>query len=104
MEFEWDEAKRQKTIFERNVDILYAAAIFEGVFITRLDDRFDYGEDRWISVGLVEGECFIVVHTERAGVTRLITAWKGGEHDRAEYQAGIDRRASENEGGGRASS
>lgn len=98
MEFELDDAKRLKTIAERNVDILYAAGIFEGVVLTRRDDRSDYGEHRWISVGLVEGECFVVVHTERPGATRLITAWKGGRHDRANYQAGIARRDPADEG------
>ena len=39
--FEWDEEKRQATINERGVDILYAALIFEGETLTRVDDRKD---------------------------------------------------------------
>lgn len=89
MEFEWDEKKREKTISERDVDILYAAAIFEGEVLTRIDDRADYGEERLISLGMVEGECFVVVHTQRNNITRLITAWKGGRHERSYYEAGI---------------
>jgi uncharacterized DUF497 family protein len=58
-----------------------------------VDDRQDYGEERRVSLGLVEGEPFTVVHTEREGVTRLITAWKGGRDDFRRYQAGIARRA-----------
>jgi uncharacterized DUF497 family protein len=92
MEFEWDETKRSKVIAERSVDIVYAAGIFEGVVLTRTDDRADYGEERLISLGLVDGECFVVVHTSRDDVVRLITAWKGGRNDRAIYQAGIARR------------
>lgn len=89
MEFEWDEVKRQKVIAERQVDILYAALIFDGPVLTRIDDREDYGEHRLISLGMVDDECFIVVYTEREGVTRLITAWKGGRRDRAEYEKSI---------------
>lgn len=100
VEFEWDENKRRKTIVERDVDILHAAGIFEGNVLTRVDDRADYGEERLISMGMVEDECFIVVHTERNGVTRLITAWKGGRDERSYYEASIARRAEENEGGG----
>lgn len=91
MEFEWDENKRRRVIDEHGVDLLYAALIFESDVLTRRDDRRDYGEVRLISIGLVDDECLVVVHTERRGTTRLITAWKGGSDERAYYEAGIAR-------------
>ena len=87
MEFEWDEAKRRQTLEERGVDFLHAALIFEGPVLTRTDNRRDYGEVRLISLGLVDGEAFVVVHTPREGRTRIITAWKGGEKDHDHYTA-----------------
>lgn len=93
VEFEWDEEKRREILARRGVDLLYAALIFEGEVLTRLDNRRDYGEERWISLGLVDGEPFTVVHTGRAGAIRLITAWKGGRNDVAIYEAGLARRA-----------
>lgn len=98
MEFELDEKKRQEVILRRGVDILYAALIFEGDVLTRIDDREDYGEERLISLGLVDGECFVVVHTQRAGVTRLITAWKGGRRERSYLEASLARRHQTDEG------
>ena len=92
MEFEWDEHKRQRVIEERGVDLLYAAGIFSGPVLTRRDARRDYGEPRFVSLGLVEGECFVVVHTGRGGRSRLITAWKGGKADYERYQESIARR------------
>jgi uncharacterized DUF497 family protein len=92
LEFEWDDRKRTKLIEERDLDILHAALIFENDVLTRVDDRQDYGEERLISLGLVDGEVFTVVHTERNDVRRLITAWKGGRNDFKRYQAGIARR------------
>lgn len=92
MDFEWDEDKRQSVLRERKGDLLYAALIFEGPVLTRVDDRRPHGEPRWISIGLVADECFVVVHTERDGRTRLITAWKGGRHDRGIYEARISGR------------
>lgn len=97
LEFEWDENKRQEVICRRGVDILYAALIFEGEVLTRVDDRADYGEERLISLGMVEGECFVVVHTERNGVIRLIIAWKGGRHDRSYLEASLARRDQKDE-------
>lgn len=87
MEFEWDEQKRQDTIKKHKVDMLYAALIFEGAVFTAVDDRQDYGETRNISVGEVDGDIFVVVHTPREGRTRLISAWKGGRDDRRNYKA-----------------
>lgn len=86
MEFEWDEEKRAQTIAKHGVDPLYAALIFEGPTLTRVDDRRDYGEERLISLGLVDGTPFVVVHTERDGRTRLISAWKGGRKDHDAYK------------------
>ena len=100
MEFEWDETKRRKLLEERGLDILYAALIFENAVLTWVDDRRNYGERRLISQGLVEGEVFTVVHTERNGAMRLITAWKGGRRDLERYQAGVARRAEGDEGPG----
>ena len=87
MDFDWDEAKRQEVLVERNVDLLEAALIFEGPVITEIDTRRDYGEPRFISLGMVGGNAFFVVHTERDGVTRLITSWQGGKRGKRRYQA-----------------
>jgi uncharacterized DUF497 family protein len=81
--FEWSAEKRQSVLEKHGVDILYAALIFEGATLTRIDDREEYGEDRYISLGLVEDVPYVVVHTRRGDNIRLITAWKGG---RAEYE------------------
>lgn len=89
MEFEWDEDKRQAGIRKHGVDMLYAALIFEGPVLTVVDDRMDYGEVWEISLGLVEDEVFLVVHTQRGEVTRIISGWKGGRNDRRRYEAGL---------------
>jgi uncharacterized protein len=98
VEFEWDEEKRSRILRERGVDILYAALIFEGEVLTRVDDRADYGEVRHVSLGMVETDCFVVVHTEREGRTRLITAWRGGRDERSQYQASLARPTEGDEG------
>jgi uncharacterized protein len=98
LEFEWDEKKRNEVIAERGVDFVDAALIFEGVVLTKVDDRQDYGEERFVSMGMVEDDCFVVVHTPREGRTRLITAWKGGQLERDQYQAGIAARHPKDEG------
>lgn len=91
MEFEWDENKRQTNISKHSVDPVYAALIFEGLTVTRIDNRKDYGEVREISIGLVDGECFVVVHMQRGENIRLISARKGGRDERSAYEASLAR-------------
>ena len=86
MDFEWDEGKRRRVIEERGVDLRLAARIFRNPVLTIRDTRQDYGEDRFISIGAFDGRCFVVVHAQRRGRTRLITAWRAGRRDHERYR------------------
>ncbi|NRA85928.1 MAG: BrnT family toxin [Rhizobiales bacterium] len=88
MEFEWDEDKRAETIKNRGVDLLYVAQIFNNPTLVKRDDRMDYGEKRFIALGHVEEEYFILVYTPiEDKVFRLITAWKAGRNGEKKYKA-----------------
>ena len=100
MHFEWNDEKRAENLAKHQIDLLDAALIFEGSFVTYDDDRFDYGERRSISMGYVDGQLYVLVHTDRDGTTRLISARKGGRRDRRKYQAGDPARNSADEGEG----
>jgi uncharacterized protein len=66
MRFEWDEAKRQSNLRDHEID--FAAVererVFEGGTVTLLDSRFNYGEWRFLTLGLLKGEVVAIVHTE----------------------------------------
>ena len=68
------------------MDILYAALMFENQVLVRVDDREDYGEERFIALGHVEGEFFTLIYTPRGNKTRLITAWTEGKNGEKEYK------------------
>ena len=89
MDFEWNEAKRDLNLAKHGVDVFIAALIFEGHTIKTEDERHDYGELRYKSIGMVDDTCYVVIHTERNGVTRLISAWEGGRRDRRKLEASI---------------
>lgn len=86
VDFEWDEAKRAEVYKKHGVDLLEAALIFENEVLEKEDTRRDYGEKRMIALGIADGEIYTVVYTKRGEVYRLITAWKGGQNDRDEYE------------------
>ena len=86
MRFTWDERKRRTILRERGIDILHAARIFDGPVLTTADTRHQYGEDRYITIGKVKEEFFVVVHTPRKDAYHLITAWRAGRRTRRRYQ------------------
>ena len=63
-----------------------ATLVFKDPFATeRLDDREDYGEDRFILIGIAEGAVLTVVHTERNGRIRIISARQATRHEQDDY-------------------
>lgn len=66
-----------------------AALILDGDVYTVEDTRRDYGERRYRSIGCVDDQYYVVIHTQRGNVTRIITAWKAGEDGRRRYQDSI---------------
>ena len=61
-----------------------AAVLFEGP-ILRQDDRFDYGEERWLAVGRIGGETFTVCCTMRGRVYRIISLRRASRMEREAY-------------------
>jgi uncharacterized DUF497 family protein len=84
-EFDWDEDKRLINAQNHAIDFEDATAIFDGDTVTVEDDRFDYGEQRFITLGLLEGRVIAVVHTERGAITRIISARKATKYEQITY-------------------
>lgn len=73
MLFEFDPAKRLTTLALRQLDFAEACRIFEGDLMTRHDDRFDYGEERFISIGKLRERHVVLVWTWRLQKRRIIS-------------------------------
>ena len=65
MRITFDPKKRAETLRTRGLDFVDAEEMFEGPKYTILDSRFDYPEDRFITVGLLRGRMVILVWTPR---------------------------------------
>ncbi len=84
-EFDWDEDKQLTNVRDHTIDFEDATTIFDGDIVTVEDDRFDYGEQRFITLGLLKGRVIAVVHTERDTITRIISARKATKYERITY-------------------
>ena len=85
MQYEWDEAKRQSNIQKHGIDFLGIERVFAGQTITILDDRIDYGEPRFVTVGLLQGHVVVIAHTETDEVIRIISVRKATKHEEISY-------------------
>jgi len=83
--FEWDPAKRKENLLKHGVDFVDLPPLFDGLTATVLDDRFDYGEDRYITVGVVNGIVLTVAHTETDDLIRIISARKATSDEEEGY-------------------
>lgn len=64
MQFEWDEAKNIENIRKYEIDCTDVPMMFNGKMLIELDERFDYGEDRWFGIGFLGSGIAVVVWTE----------------------------------------
>ena len=90
MSVSYDEAKRLKTLEERGLDFRDAPKVFKGITITGLDDRKDYGEERYITFGYLDDRAVILVWTDRENSRRLISMRYANDRERAHYQGTLD--------------
>ena len=89
MEITFDPAKRQATLEARGVDFADAAEVFAGPTFSRIDDRFDYGEERVVTVGMLSGRMTIVVWTQRAQARHIISMRKANDREQERYAANL---------------
>jgi uncharacterized DUF497 family protein len=73
MRFIWHEPKRQANLKKHGVDFADAERVFAGPTFTFEADREDYGEQRWVTLGLLGMRVIVIVHTETEDEIRVIS-------------------------------
>ena len=86
MKIEWSDAKAVVNKRKHGVSFEDAAEVFRdpGV-VEELDMREDYGEERILATGLVDGQVLVVVYTERQTAIRIVTARRANKHEQQDY-------------------
>lgn len=87
MKFDWDEAKNLENIRKHEIDFADVPAIFDSEMLIELDDRFDYGEDRWFGIGFLGSGIAVVVWTERQkNIIRIISARRANRYEQKRFE------------------
>lgn len=90
MLFTWDEKKRTSNIKRHGIDFARAAEIFAGPTFTWEDSRFDYGEQRWTTMGLCGSLVVVLVaHTETEEEIHVISIRKADKDEQALFFSNI---------------
>ncbi len=93
MNFEWDRQKNEVNIDKHGFDFGDAYRVFDLPMIVDIDERDDYGEDRWIGTGMLDGRIVVIVYTEPNEVTiRIVSLRKAISHERRRYEQYLKNR------------
>lgn len=81
MNYSWDETKRLKNLKKHRLDFADASIVFNGPTLTMPDDGPDYGETRFITMGLLDLAVVVIAHTENESEIRIISMRKAERYE-----------------------
>ncbi len=81
MQIDFDPAKRNWTLEARGLDMGRAKEVFADTSYTTQDDRQDYGEPRWITIGFLDRRMVVMVWTQRGQKRRIISLRKANDRE-----------------------
>lgn len=87
MDFEWDMAKSDLCQISRNFDFTYVLSVFiDQNLLIEKDQRWDYGEERFRALGVIDEKVFVVIYTKRPSAMRIISARRANRREVRRYE------------------
>ncbi|MFQ5648644.1 MAG: BrnT family toxin [bacterium] len=86
MQYEWDENKRLANLVRHKVDFADTIDSEWDTALETIDDRFDYGEERWVALGFIGNKLHVMVYIFRAPKIRIISLRKANKRERMYYE------------------
>jgi len=85
MRFEWDERKNTENLRKHGLDFRDVRSVFKNETYTEIADRFDYGEVRYYTIGLLKGMTVVISHTETTEEMRIVSFRKAEKYEEELY-------------------
>lgn len=85
MQIEFDPDKRNATLEARGLDMAEAGSVFDDSHLTFADIRFEYGEQRFITIGFLHDRMVVIAWTPRGDIRRVISMRKANEREKSKY-------------------
>ncbi|MEW6740183.1 MAG: BrnT family toxin [Nitrospirota bacterium] len=90
MRYEWDEAKRIRTLLKRGVDFTDAEKFQWQTAKIIVDERREYTEQRFVATGFIEGRLHVMAFTMRSSAIRIISLRKANKREAKNYEETAD--------------
>ena len=92
MRYTWVESKNRRNLRLHGITFEDAVKVFEGPTLERVDDRYDYGEERIYAIGVVNGLEITLIYVDWGeDERRIISAWRSEPHERRAYWKSVKR-------------
>ena len=85
MKVVWDEAKRRANLRKHGLDFADVEHVLAGITYTIEDRRFQYGERRYITLGVLRNTVVVMAHTETPSTLRVISMRKATRYEQILY-------------------
>lgn len=86
--WDWDEAKRQRTLQDRGIDFADVVRFDFAKAVIDPDLRHDYGELRFLALGMIDGKLHALCFTPRRGGRRVISLRRANAREYRKWLAG----------------
>jgi uncharacterized DUF497 family protein len=86
MKYEWDDAKNRSNLIKHGLDFSDADRVFSGSCLTFPDERSDYGEPRFVSMGKLAGRLVVIAYAPRGDAIRIISMRKANRREQEIFQ------------------
>jgi len=90
LSYRWDEAKNDSNFAKHGLRFEDAEHVFSGRCVTFEDDRFDYGEERLITLGVLAGRLVVIAHAPDDDGSRIISMRKANRNEKTIYQERLE--------------
>jgi uncharacterized protein len=88
---EFDDVKREITLFMRGLDMARANEVFEAPHMSQIDSRKNYGEVRISTFGYLDDQPVFLAWTYRGSKRRIISMRRANEREIKKYQERMGR-------------
>ena len=86
MRYSYDPAKKKSNLIKHGLDFDEAKRVIEsGNTVTFEDNRYDYDEPRFITLGNLDGSIVVIVTTETDSEIRIISMRKADKNEQKIY-------------------
>lgn len=85
MRYEWDEGKNAANRVKHGLDFSKAEEFCWDTAVETVDDRANYGEERWIALGLIGVRVHVMIYTKRGRNIRIISLRKANKRETEHY-------------------